>query len=142
MPRQPTAYRNPVPAKLAVHQSQAEIDRARTLATSRQAKRKLATNSAAWRTLRQYVLNRNPLCVECQAESRITVANEVDHIDGDASNNALVNLQGLCKSHHSRKTARENGGFGNAGGGGFGSKVDRSRYARPSRFLTSPESKS
>ncbi|MEW6383526.1 MAG: HNH endonuclease [Pseudomonadota bacterium] len=37
----------------------------------------------------------------------------VDHIDGDPNNNATTNLQTLCVSCHSRKTAREDGGFGN-----------------------------
>ncbi|MDU1660498.1 MAG: HNH endonuclease signature motif containing protein [Stenotrophomonas maltophilia] len=33
-------------------------------------------------------------------------------MDGDDSNNADSNLQPLCRTCHSTKTARENGGFG------------------------------
>ena len=53
-----------------------------------------------------------PLCEDCKAIGRITRAVEVDHIDGDSGNNAGDNLRSLCKSHHSRKTVRENGGLG------------------------------
>lgn len=34
-------------------------------------------------------------------------ATQVDHIDGDATNNARTNLQGLCPNCHSKKTASE-----------------------------------
>lgn len=40
-------------------------------------------------------------------------ANEVDHVDGNDRDSSPSNLQSLCTSCHSRKTARENGGFGN-----------------------------
>lgn len=80
---------------------------------SRQARRALATNSAAWLALRQQVLNREPLCRCCAARGVIRAATDVDHIDGDASNNDDANLQPLCRRCHSRKTAREDGGFGN-----------------------------
>lgn len=40
--------------------------------------------------------------------------NVVDHVDGDSWNNAPANLQTLCWAHHSAKTARQDGGFGNA----------------------------
>lgn len=52
------------------------------------------------------VLSEQPLCPECQRVGRITPATEVDHIDNDASNNERSNLVGLCKPHHSEKTAR------------------------------------
>lgn len=44
-------------------------------------------------------------------------ATEVDHIKPHRGDMVLFwdesNWQGLCRSHHSRKTAGENGGFGN-----------------------------
>jgi len=79
--------------------------------TDRQAKRALATNSSAWRRIRTRVLFEQPLCPN--HIDRIVPATQVDHIDGNASNNARDNLQGLCASCHSSKTNREQGGFGN-----------------------------
>gem|GEM_PF-4480047 len=38
----------------------------------------------------------------------------VDHVDGNPNNNDPANLRTMCVGCHSRKTARENGGFGNA----------------------------
>ncbi|MGN5354342.1 HNH endonuclease signature motif containing protein [Ralstonia sp. L16] len=87
-------------------------------ARARQAKRALPTNSTAWRRLREATLRRNPLCAECQRTKRVTPATVVDHIDGDATNNEPANLQGLCPSCHSAKTARRDGGFGNRSVGG------------------------
>ena len=83
---------------------------------SRQARRALATNSAAWRAIRMQVLGREPLCRECSSKRRVRAANHVDHIDGDAHNNRPENLQPLCAPCHSRKTAREDGGFGRGSG--------------------------
>ena len=80
---------------------------------SRQARRALATNSAAWRRLRAAVLDAEPLCRECAKAGRTTAASCVDHIDGDSHNNDTSNLQPLCSPCHSRKTAREDGGWGN-----------------------------
>lgn len=58
-----------------------------------------------------YLAN-NPWCAwpGCSA-----LATDLDHRDGDPSNNPRdgSNWQGLCRSHHSRKTARHDGGFGN-----------------------------
>jgi len=70
---------------------------------------------STWRRLRRMVLNREPLCRECLKEGRLTPATEVDHIIPLASGgtNDLENLQPLCHSCHSRKTAKEDGGFGN-----------------------------
>jgi len=80
---------------------------------AKQHRRALALNSAAWRKLRAEVLADEPLCRVCASKRRITAASCVDHIDGNASNNARENLQALCSRCHSRKTAAENGGYGN-----------------------------
>ncbi|MFA4294428.1 HNH endonuclease signature motif containing protein [Xanthomonas perforans] len=80
----------------------------------RHARRALATNSTAWRKLRAVHLAGEPLCRSCAQGGRVTAATDVDHIDGDDSNNASSNLQSLCHACHSSKTAKENGGFGRA----------------------------
>lgn len=68
-----------------------------------------------WEKVRAVYLGRNPLCVLCKP--RITAANEVDHIIPHRGDKELFwnvkNWQALCKSCHSKKTAREDGGFGN-----------------------------
>src|SRR5688572_16336058 len=76
---------------------------------NRQAKRALHTGSKLWRAIRASVLGREPLCRECMKAKRITAATQVDHIDGDDSNNAGNNLQPLCAPCYSSKTNRENG---------------------------------
>ena len=74
-----------------------------------------------WRRLRLMILARDPVCTcpldGCDHEPGRCVrgSEPVDHIvpkvrGGDDSEE---NLQGLCAGCHSRKTAREDGGFGN-----------------------------
>lgn len=66
---------------------------------------------AGWRKIRAAQLKREPQCRACGAK-----ASHVDHITpkrvggGDESRN----LQSLCRSCHSKKTGRSDGGFGNA----------------------------
>ena len=70
-------------------------------------------NSSRWQDLRRYVLNKQPLCVECLKNNRITPATVVDHIEPHKGNEDLFydinNLQSLCKSCHDRKTVKEDG---------------------------------
>ena len=77
-----------------------------------QANRQFKTWDTTWRKMRQWVLTREPLCRECASQGQTTAATQVDHIDGDAFNNETANLQPLCASCHSRKTAREQGRAG------------------------------
>lgn len=69
--------------------------------------------TAHWRNLRRMVLAGNPLCVACEADSRITAATDVDHIvphRGDWLKFAdRANLQPLCHRCHSLKTQAEGG---------------------------------
>lgn len=84
-----------------------------TGARDRQARRALPTNCAPWRAIRERQLQREPLCREHGKRGEIRAATEVDHVDGNDADSSDGNLQSLCGPCHSRKTARENGGFGN-----------------------------
>lgn len=66
------------------------------------------------RANRAYVLRRDPLCVRCLALGRAEPSTDADHVVPLARGGAddPSNMQGLCHSCHSRKTAREDGGFG------------------------------
>lgn len=84
-----------------------------------------------WRKARDTFLARHPLCAACSTDERPVPARDVDHIvphrlsealdSGDHERIALAqslfwnsgNWQGLCQRCHSKKTAREDGGFGN-----------------------------
>jgi 5-methylcytosine-specific restriction protein A len=69
---------------------------------------------AAWKRLRKYVLRNAPLCAHCEKEGRIAVATDADHnpplieqLRTGLSGLDQQLIQPLCKSCHSRKTARE-----------------------------------
>lgn len=66
--------------------------------------------TARWAALRTEVLSANPLCDECQGADHMTVATDVDHIVPHRGDPVKfwdkTNLQGLCHTHHSAKTAR------------------------------------
>jgi len=66
-----------------------------------------------WRRIRDAHLVDHPWCVHCLEQGLHVVADEVDHIiphRGDVARlRDPTNLQSLCKSHHSAKTAREVG---------------------------------
>lgn len=69
-----------------------------------------------WREYRKWYLQQNPLCRHCSDEGQVTPATVVDHIVPHKGNMELFwnpkNHQPLCKMHHDRKTATEDGGFG------------------------------
>lgn len=73
--------------------------------------------TSGWTAARNAYLQRHPLCVECQSRGRLVAATVVDHIIPHRGDTKLFwdqgNWQTLCASCHSRKTAREDGGFGN-----------------------------
>ena len=70
-----------------------------------------------WQKVRLKILRAQPLCIECAKDGMVVEAKEVDHKTPHRGDMELFydesNLQGLCKPCHSRKTAVENGGFGN-----------------------------
>lgn len=69
-----------------------------------------------WRKVSKSYLISHPLCAECKRQGRLTPATEVDHIVAHKGDKKLFwdhsNWQPLCHECHSRKTAKENGGFG------------------------------
>lgn len=71
---------------------------------NRHTNRALSTSSREWRQLRATQLEAKPFCRMCLERGRRKIANEVDHIDGDAYNNDPDNFQSLCRPCHSRKT--------------------------------------
>jgi 5-methylcytosine-specific restriction protein A len=85
-----------------------------------------------WRKAREHFLRLHPLCecAECRAVGRIMPASVVDHIIPHRGDMALFwdrsNWQAMSKPCHDRKTARENGGFGNL-------PAPRPPHARPSK---------
>ena len=64
------------------------------------------------RKIRAIVMKEEPLCRHCKAKGIRTPGTEMDHIDGNPHNIDRDNLQMLCKSCHSKKTIKEQGGFG------------------------------
>lgn len=64
----------------------------------------------SWRKLSEQIRAERPTC---EASGCRRPSAHVDHVDGDRSNRAPGNLQALCQRHHSAKTARHDGGFGN-----------------------------
>ena len=71
-----------------------------------------------WYKLRNRFIAQHPYCEECMKQGKIVMATDVDHITPHKGDRALLfdekNLQSLCHACHSRKTAREDGGFGHA----------------------------
>lgn len=67
--------------------------------------------SKAWRSLRRYKIQMNPLCEICANKYDMLVpAEEIDHIVAIKDNGpklAYNNLQSLCRSCHSKKSVME-----------------------------------
>ena len=72
-----------------------------------------------WHQASKRYLKENPLCEECAKEGIDAPARCVDHITPHKGDMVKFwnqdNWQGLCFRHHSIKTAKEDGGFGNNG---------------------------
>ena len=72
--------------------------------------------TARWRRERRAYLNLHPLCRHCQEDGITKLADVVDHIVPHKGDVAMFynqdNWQPLCKRHHDKKTATQDGGFG------------------------------
>jgi len=70
--------------------------------------------NSRWDKARKTYLMRNPLCVTCQREGRVTPARVVDHIIPHKGDTSLFwdtsNWQSLCETHHNRDKQREERG--------------------------------
>ena len=73
--------------------------------------RKRVYCSRRWRRLRNWILDRGPLCVACEAQGVVRAAQAIDHIVPlrDAPDRAFdeSNLQPLCHACHNAKTMSE-----------------------------------
>ena len=74
--------------------------------------------SYAWQLARKSYLAKHPLCAECERAGLVVAATDLDHIVPHRGDKTAFwvrsNWQGLCHPCHSRKTAAEDGGWGNA----------------------------
>lgn len=72
-----------------------------------------------WRKLRRIKLNQDPVCADPDGRhpGQVVAAMQVDHIIplAQGGTNAMDNLQSLCYSCHSHKTATQDGGWGREG---------------------------
>jgi 5-methylcytosine-specific restriction enzyme A len=71
-----------------------------------------------WKRERAAFLQHHPWCITCQVTRNVHApATVVDHIVPHRGNHDLMwnqeNWQPLCRTHHSKKTAAKDGGFGN-----------------------------
>jgi len=58
----------------------------------------------AWKRLSKLVRRQDPYCFLCLTTNKLTLAESVDHIDGDSENDARENLLSLCHCCHAWKT--------------------------------------
>jgi len=96
--------------------SQRQATKRRKAADKRRASPTVRGYGGRWRRWRRWYLQSvEYICRECMRHHRVTPATEVDHIVPMSKGGEQFdtdNCQALCHSCHSRKTAREDGGFG------------------------------
>jgi 5-methylcytosine-specific restriction enzyme A len=82
----------------------------------------------AWQGLRQWRLQRDPLCVMCAEQGNVVPASVVDHLRPHQGDWALFidadNTQSLCVSHHNSSKQREEHAGGAIGCAADGSPRD------------------
>lgn len=86
-------------------------------------------NRKAWKQLRLDHLTKEPLCVFCLRDGKLTPATVVDHITPHKGSVDLffspTNLQSLCKLHHdSSKQKSETKGINHIGCDEYGFPID------------------
>lgn len=73
--------------------------------------------TSQWREYARNYLKAHPLCVMCMDKGLTVASRCVDHIKSHKGNQELFwnpeNHQALCFECHNRKTAQEDGAFGN-----------------------------
>ena len=67
--------------------------------------------NSCWKRIRKLYIKEHPLCELCKKEGRLTPVQEVHHIVplSSGGSHSQDNLMSLCKSCHSRLTAKEGG---------------------------------
>ena len=107
---------------VAKQQEKRALERAKTQNSTRNAKspeHKAVYNNSRWAKASRTFRERNPLCVHCLERGITTPATCVDHIIPHGYNWELFwdsnNWQSLCWSCHSKKTAKDNKGWGKSG---------------------------
>ena len=110
MPMKPPIHVDPAHAA-AQREKQRRYDRQRGNSAKRGYGRR-------WINAAHAFLRHNPWCVDCRAHGRLERATCVDHVTPHKGDQRLFwdqsNWHGLCATHHSRKTALHDGGFGHA----------------------------
>jgi 5-methylcytosine-specific restriction protein A len=100
-----------------VHRSVVKASVQKSL-SRRQVSRSLRGYTKEWMDASRMYLAENQLCVECVKEGKRKPSKVTDHIRPHRGDMVLFwdrsNWQALCVMHHGRKTATEDGGFGNA----------------------------
>ncbi|MVB12344.1 hypothetical protein CAFE_30770 [Caprobacter fermentans] len=85
-------------------------DEHQALARERRGSARKRGYDTRWEKFRARYLREHPLCVDCEAEHRLTPSTEVHHIhrlrDYPELKYAESNLMALCHQCHSKRTAR------------------------------------
>lgn len=71
-------------------------------------------NASRWRKVSKAFRELNPLCVDCSKEGKVSATQVADHIlglgyllDNNLDPYDFQYLQGLCNSHHNKKSGSE-----------------------------------